>query len=159
MLETLARNWWAVVLRGACAILFGLAAFAWPGITLAVLILLYGAYALAESLAHDLRATGSRVGASALVPGAVATQIGTSGRNRPDALPAKGGEDVEFVEGALQDMTTTKGCDPSDVADRVVAAVKAGDFLIPTNADYVTQLQTHADAQKRRELPPMAEFT
>ncbi|HEY7204174.1 MAG TPA: HdeD family acid-resistance protein [Methylomirabilota bacterium] len=50
MLATLARNWWAVVLRGVCAILFGLAAFAWPGITLAVLILLYGAYALADGV-------------------------------------------------------------------------------------------------------------
>lgn len=50
MLETLARNWWAVVLRGVCAILFGLAAFVWPGITLAVLILLYGAYALADGV-------------------------------------------------------------------------------------------------------------
>jgi uncharacterized membrane protein HdeD (DUF308 family) len=50
MLATLARNWWAVVLRGVCAILFGLAAFAWPGITLAVLILLWGAYALADGV-------------------------------------------------------------------------------------------------------------
>ena len=50
MLATLARNWWAVVLRGVCAILFGLAAFVWPGITLAVLILLYGAYALADGV-------------------------------------------------------------------------------------------------------------
>jgi uncharacterized membrane protein HdeD (DUF308 family) len=50
MLDTLARNWWAVVLRGVCAILFGLAAFAWPGITLAVLILLYGVYALADGI-------------------------------------------------------------------------------------------------------------
>src|SRR4026207_803475 len=50
MLATLARHWWAVVLRGVCAILFGLAAFAWPGITLAVLILLWGAYALADGV-------------------------------------------------------------------------------------------------------------
>ena len=119
----------------------------------------FGAYALAESLAHDLRATGSKIGASALVPGAVATQIGSSGRNRPSSLPPKEGEDVAFVEGALQDMTATRGCDPTEVADRVVAAVKAGDFLIPTNDDYADQIQRHTDGQKARKLPPMAEFT
>jgi NAD(P)-dependent dehydrogenase (short-subunit alcohol dehydrogenase family) len=119
----------------------------------------FGAYALAESLAHDLRASGSKIGASALVPGAVATKIGESGRNRPDSLPAKGGEDVDFVEGALVEMTGTRGCDPADVADRVVKAVRAGDFLIPTNDDYAAQIQSHADGQKARQLPPMADFT
>ncbi|HEX7786442.1 MAG TPA: HdeD family acid-resistance protein [Methylomirabilota bacterium] len=62
MLETLARNWWAVVLRGACAILFGLAAFAWPGITLAVLILLYGAYALADGVLAVISSVKARQG-------------------------------------------------------------------------------------------------
>ena len=50
MLRTLAQNWWAIVLRGLCAVLFGVGAFAWPGITLAVLILFYGAYALMEGV-------------------------------------------------------------------------------------------------------------
>jgi uncharacterized membrane protein HdeD (DUF308 family) len=50
MLQTLARNWWAIVLRGVFAVLFGLGAFLWPGITLAVLVLLYGAYLLADGI-------------------------------------------------------------------------------------------------------------
>ncbi len=60
MMRTLARNWWVVVLRGVAAILFGLAAFAWPGITLAVLILLYGAYALADGVLAVVAAVASR---------------------------------------------------------------------------------------------------
>ena len=44
MVIILARNWWALVLRGVLDVLFGITAFAWPGITLAVLVLLYGAY-------------------------------------------------------------------------------------------------------------------
>ena len=45
------------------------------------------------------------------------------------------------------------------MAARVVAAVQAGDFLIPTNDDYADQIQIHADGQKARQLPPMADFT
>jgi len=50
MLHLLSRNWWAVLLRGICAVIFGLAAFAWPGITLALLILFYGAYVLVDGI-------------------------------------------------------------------------------------------------------------
>jgi uncharacterized membrane protein HdeD (DUF308 family) len=48
MVIILARNWWALVLRGVLDVLFGIAAFAWPGITLAVLAILYGAFALVD---------------------------------------------------------------------------------------------------------------
>ena len=119
----------------------------------------FGAYAVAESLAHDLQASGIPIGVSALCPGAVNTRIASSGRNRPADLPAKGGEDVDFVEGALADMAGQQGCDPSEVAARVVAGVRAGDFLIPTNDAYVDQLRTHTDAQIAGRLPPMAQFS
>jgi uncharacterized membrane protein HdeD (DUF308 family) len=50
MLHFLGRNWWLLVLRGICAILFGLLAFTWPGITLGALVLLFGVYAFANGM-------------------------------------------------------------------------------------------------------------
>lgn len=48
MLHALAENWWLLLLRGIVAIIFGVLAFIWPGVTLAVLVLLYGAFALVD---------------------------------------------------------------------------------------------------------------
>ncbi|WP_433324724.1 HdeD family acid-resistance protein [Spirillospora sp. CA-294931] len=48
MLESLARHWWVLALRGVFAILFGLVAWTWPGITIWALVVLFGAYALVD---------------------------------------------------------------------------------------------------------------
>src|SRR5689334_1932097 len=49
-MAVLTRNWWLVGLRGLLAIIFGLLAFIWPGLTLFALVLLFGAYALVDGI-------------------------------------------------------------------------------------------------------------
>ena len=50
MMGQLTRNWGWIALRGLVAILFGVLAFARPGITLTALVLVWGAYALLDGL-------------------------------------------------------------------------------------------------------------
>lgn len=49
-LELLGKNWGWIALRGAAAVIFGVLAFAWPGKTVFVLVLFFGAYALVEGI-------------------------------------------------------------------------------------------------------------
>lgn len=46
----LARNWWALGLRGVFAILLGIVALAWPGITLGSLVLVFAVYMLVDGV-------------------------------------------------------------------------------------------------------------
>src|SRR5262249_25219922 len=46
----LVRNWWALLIRGLAAIVFGLIAFFAPGATVAALVLVFGAYALVDGV-------------------------------------------------------------------------------------------------------------
>lgn len=50
MLIFISKNWWVYVLRGILAIAFGLIALFWPGVTLRVLILLFGVYVFLEGI-------------------------------------------------------------------------------------------------------------
>ncbi|EPX78233.1 HdeD family acid-resistance protein [Litoreibacter arenae] len=50
MIDYLQRSWWIFLLRGVAAIVLGIMAFAWPALTLAVLVTLFGAYVFADGI-------------------------------------------------------------------------------------------------------------
>ncbi len=76
------QRWWIFTVRGVFAVLFGLAALVWPGLTLLALIILWGAYAFFDgaitlylALTHKewpARWAVGLIGALGLVTGLVA---------------------------------------------------------------------------------------
>lgn len=57
-------SWWAVALRGVLAVIFGILALRWPGLTIEVLVLFFGANALVDGVLALIAAfRGSATGA------------------------------------------------------------------------------------------------
>ncbi len=67
MVGTLAQHWWVVLLRGIAAILFGLIALSRPGITIAVLVLFWGAYALVDGIFEVVAGVRAKYGSLILL--------------------------------------------------------------------------------------------
>ncbi|MEU7001188.1 HdeD family acid-resistance protein [Nonomuraea sp. NPDC046570] len=49
-MDQLAGTWWLFLIRGICAIIFGILALIWPGITLLTLVIFFGAYAIVSGV-------------------------------------------------------------------------------------------------------------
>ena len=60
LIETLKRHWWVPVIRGIAAVLFGIMALVYPGLTVAVLVLLFGAWILVDGVFRVIGAIGHR---------------------------------------------------------------------------------------------------
>lgn len=59
----IADYWWTLTLRGVIALLFGIAAVFWPGLTILTLLYLFGAYILVAGvvdIVHGIGGIGSR---------------------------------------------------------------------------------------------------
>jgi uncharacterized membrane protein HdeD (DUF308 family) len=50
MIGTLTRNWWTWLIRGIAAVIFGVLAYFWPGLTWVTIAILFGAYALVDGI-------------------------------------------------------------------------------------------------------------
>lgn len=50
MVQALANRWWVFLIRGIAAIVLGVLAFLWPGLTLITLTIVFGAYAFVDGI-------------------------------------------------------------------------------------------------------------
>ena len=92
----------------------------------------FGIVALTETLAKELAAEGSPVGASVLVPGTVRSDISNSLRNRPGDLGEGALVDAKLEEGPDMGM---RWLEPDEVGRIVIDGIAAGDLYIVTHPE------------------------
>jgi uncharacterized membrane protein HdeD (DUF308 family) len=60
MATLLKQAWWALLLRGIAAVLFGVMALAWPGLTVTTFVLLFAVFAIADGVSAAIGAVVNR---------------------------------------------------------------------------------------------------
>ena len=96
----------------------------------------YAVVGMSEGLAKDLAAEG--IGVSVICPGFVRTRIAESARNRQAAYgqaipPAPGSAGAALA--AAHAENAEAGLDPDEVAARVLAAIRTGEFYVFTHPE------------------------
>ena len=114
------------------------------------------AFSLSESLALDLQAVGSKIGASVLTPSTIDTGIAQTARVRPATYGRDETPDGKVVAEHLQKQLET-GIPATDVIAPVLDAIRSGEFLIPTKPSYAAQIRNRYEALLERRLPGMTD--
>jgi NAD(P)-dependent dehydrogenase (short-subunit alcohol dehydrogenase family) len=97
---------------------------------------------MSEGLATQLKPFG--IGVTVLCPGFVRTRIGESGRNRPERYGATQTPDPAGPAGLLVAQIAERlqsGLDPSDVAARVLAAIREDELYVFTHPEMRAELE------------------
>ena len=105
----------------------------------------FGVVAISETLQLELIAEGSPIGASVLCPGAIATRIAESERNRPDAVA-----DTETNQRfrSFASKIVGEGLSPKVVAEKVVRAIRAQEFWILTHPNWIDVLRKRVEGME-----------
>lgn len=114
------------------------------------------AFSLTESLALDLAAVSSKIGASVLTPSSFDTGIAQTARVRPSAYGTDETPDGSVVREFLQKQLDT-GMPPSEAVAPVLAAIRGDEFLIPTKPSYQAQLRNRYEALLEKKIPGMTD--
>ncbi len=110
------------------------------------------AFSLSESLALDLGAVGSKIGASVLTPSTFDTGIAKTARVRPTHLGEDKTPDGLVVAEYLQKQLDS-GMPASEAFTPFINGIRTGEFLIPTKPSYADQIRNRYEALLKRQIP------
>jgi NAD(P)-dependent dehydrogenase (short-subunit alcohol dehydrogenase family) len=121
-----------------------------------------GVVALSETLHMELQAEGSNVDVSVLCPGWVRTGLGTSDRNRPEALAvsftSEQAQQVQARRETIADIFTRDAIDPDVVADLVFDAITERRFYVFTHPEMGAEVAARFDRINNGEDPMAPKF-
>jgi short-subunit dehydrogenase len=119
----------------------------------------YAIVGLSEAIAEELDAEGGKIGISILCPGPVATDLGTSTRNRPVEL-AGGLADVKLEDSIQFEGQAVDWFSPEATAELVIRAIRTNTRYIITHPAMLDEVESRhrtieqafrAEAAHRRE--------
>ena len=116
----------------------------------------FATLALSEGLFQSWKKINSKIGASALCPGFVATNIIESDRNRPENLPAK--NKANFVLKKLAATVLKRGKEPNEIADVTLDAIRENKFYILPHTNYDEMIKERYNRILARTEPQEADM-
>jgi NAD(P)-dependent dehydrogenase (short-subunit alcohol dehydrogenase family) len=103
--------------------------------------------ALTEVLAADLAAAGAPIGVTGMCPGIIATNLFHGSRNRQASLRNEDGMSSSGAElRERMHATLSKGMPPSEVADKMVTAVREGALYLLTDHEWDSRVEARHEA-------------
>lgn len=112
--------------------------------------------ALTETLHEHLRAAGSAVGVTALLPGTIATNLFWGSRNRPAALRNDGVPLVSEEGSRLREDfhgRLSRGMSPTEVADILIKAIRDEQFYVLTDHEWDDAIRARTNDILARKNP------
>lgn len=120
----------------------------------------FGVTRLTEGLYYDLQAKNAKVSCSVLCPGAIATKIAVSARNRPSHLQAA--EPADDLSAERQAETVARwqefGMPPAEVAELVLDAIREQRFYILTHPGVLDGVRVRMEDILEQRNPSPRDF-
>lgn len=103
----------------------------------------FAVVAYVEGLAMELAGKGSQVGVTMLCPGPVSTRLGSSHRNRPEALSGGHLQDADLEQ--TEEGSLLRWLPPAQVVQILLDAIDRGELYAFTHAEFADEVrQRHA---------------